>query len=360
MGLGAELVGQLDHLGDWGVLATDARLAVTGWNRWLVQHTGRAAATVLGRPLFDLFPDLDRPARRSVLPPGPGRPPGRPLPAAAPVRPAHAPGIAGTGLAHMQQSVRIVPIVDGPGAGGTLTLIEDVTERVTHEAELRARARRQAAIAAAARAALAGREMEDVARDVVGRVRETLGVEFAEVLERSPAGRPGSSWPGPGWSRPAAAVFEAAAARRAGRSGRPADGPVEADDAAADPRLAADAHLRATGWRAAWSGPRPRPRRAARSASSGRTPGPPAVLRRRDRVPPGPGRRPRDGRRAEAAGGRAPAPGPGPGRRRPAEGRVPGDAGPRAAQPPGPDPQRRADPAASAGDGRRSPPRRAT
>src|SRR3954468_19843681 len=163
MGLGAELVGQLDHLGDWGVLATDSHLAVTGWNRWLVQHSGRAAATVLGHHLFDLFPDLasrriDRYYRQALA--------GHPVVLSQRLHQyvlPMPPGTAGSGLAHMQQSVRIIPIIDGPGAGGTITLIEDVTERVTHEAELRARARRQAGIAAAARAALAGREIEDVA-----------------------------------------------------------------------------------------------------------------------------------------------------------------------------------------------------
>src|SRR5687768_7169087 len=161
MGFGAELIGQLDFLGDWGVLATDARLAVTGWNRWLVQRTGLTPTTVLGRPLFALFPDLptrrlDRYYHEALA--------GHPVVLSQllhqyvlPLSPV----VGGTGLAHMPQSVRIIPILDGPDAGGTLTLIEDVTERVTHETALRARARRQAAIAAVARSALAGQEVED-------------------------------------------------------------------------------------------------------------------------------------------------------------------------------------------------------
>jgi signal transduction histidine kinase len=246
MGLGAEVIGQLDHLGDWGVLATDSHLAVTGWNRWLVQHTGWAPATVLGRTLFDLFPDLtarrvDRYYRQALA--------GHPVVLSQRLHQyvlPMPPGIVGTGLAHMQQSVRIIPIVDGPGAGGTITLIEDVTERVTHEAELRARARRQAGISAAARAALAGREPEDIARDVAGLVCEMLGVEFAEVLESLPTG---SSWlllAGCGWSRPVVSVFEGAAAHRA-QAARSADAPVQAEDVTADPRLAGDSYLRAHG-----------------------------------------------------------------------------------------------------------------
>jgi len=58
MGLPAELLEQLDAVGEWGLLATNTNLTVTGWNRWLEQRTGRAAAEALGRNLFDLFPDL--------------------------------------------------------------------------------------------------------------------------------------------------------------------------------------------------------------------------------------------------------------------------------------------------------------
>src|SRR3954471_4535219 len=58
MGLAAAIVDQLDQVGDWGLLATDADLVVTRWSRWLEQRSGLAAADVVGRPLFDVFPDL--------------------------------------------------------------------------------------------------------------------------------------------------------------------------------------------------------------------------------------------------------------------------------------------------------------
>ena len=212
MALGAELIGQLDFLGDWGVLTTDQRLVVTGWNRWLTQRTGLTPGAVLGKTLPDLFPDL--PARRidqyyrQALA-------GRPVVLSQrlhryvlPMRPAH----AGTGFDFMQQTARIIPVANGPDAGGTVTLIEDVTERVVYEAELRARARRQAATAVVARAALAGGELEDVAREVVRHVRDTLDVEFAEVVEA----RPEAGWivlAGGGWYRPAPVVFDPSAPR---------------------------------------------------------------------------------------------------------------------------------------------------
>ena len=47
MGLTAGQVGELDHVGDWGLLATDADLTVTGWNRWLELRSGRPADAVV-------------------------------------------------------------------------------------------------------------------------------------------------------------------------------------------------------------------------------------------------------------------------------------------------------------------------
>ena len=41
-----------------GFFATDRRFRVIVWNRWMEIHSGHSAAKVLGRSLFDLYPDL--------------------------------------------------------------------------------------------------------------------------------------------------------------------------------------------------------------------------------------------------------------------------------------------------------------
>ena len=139
MGFTAGLVGELDAVGEWGLLTTDADLVITGWNGWLERHGGRSAVAVLGRPILDVFPDLlarkfDRCYRQALggqivilsqrfhkyvvpLPPPP----------------------TGTAFDHMQQMTRIIPLVDGGAVCGTVTVIEDVTERVAYETELRER-----------------------------------------------------------------------------------------------------------------------------------------------------------------------------------------------------------------------------
>ena len=50
------------------------------------------------------------------------------------------PTVANSTLMHMQQTVRVSPMMDSDQVCGTLTLIEDVTERVLNEQELRLQA----------------------------------------------------------------------------------------------------------------------------------------------------------------------------------------------------------------------------
>jgi signal transduction histidine kinase len=199
---------RLDQMGDWGLLATDTDLVVTRWNRWLEQRSGLAAADVVGRALFKIFPDLitrkmDRYYHQALT--------GQtvllsqrfhkyilPLP----------PTTDAAGQTHLQQTSRIVALMDGAAVCGTLTLIEDVTERVAYEAELRARARQQAAVAAVARSALGGRDMAELAREVIGHMHEILDADFTEVLELSPDGQEWGRLAGNGWTDKVVPAFK--------------------------------------------------------------------------------------------------------------------------------------------------------
>src|SRR5688572_17832149 len=58
MGYDEALLLGISQASDWGILTTDARLTVTGWNRWLEVHSELKAADVVGRNLFDVYPDL--------------------------------------------------------------------------------------------------------------------------------------------------------------------------------------------------------------------------------------------------------------------------------------------------------------
>jgi signal transduction histidine kinase/ActR/RegA family two-component response regulator len=132
----------LDHLDGWGVIATDVDLRVIGWNRWLEQRTGKSASDVSGRNLLELYPELivrsmDRYYRQALE--------GQacilsqrfhkyliPMP----------PTVPATRLMNMQQTARLTPLTENDIVCGTLTLIEDVTERIVTEEELRKQADR--------------------------------------------------------------------------------------------------------------------------------------------------------------------------------------------------------------------------
>ena len=43
-----------------GFFATDRECRVIVWNRWMEMHSGLAAASVLGRSIFELYPDAER------------------------------------------------------------------------------------------------------------------------------------------------------------------------------------------------------------------------------------------------------------------------------------------------------------
>src|SRR5919112_5855029 len=49
----------LDTLAQQGIFTTDRDLVIRSWNRWLEEHTGHLATAVVGRPLFEAFPDLE-------------------------------------------------------------------------------------------------------------------------------------------------------------------------------------------------------------------------------------------------------------------------------------------------------------
>jgi PAS domain S-box-containing protein len=130
----------LFHFATQGIFTTDAELKVTEWNQWMELNTGRSAKEVMGKPLFDLYPDLKRRRmdqryqkvlegqvvilsnrfHRYLIP--------------IETRP------AGTRGSWMEQSVRIAPLIHEGKVIGSLTLIDDVSERVQRERELIAKA----------------------------------------------------------------------------------------------------------------------------------------------------------------------------------------------------------------------------
>jgi len=132
--LHAAMLRWLNELSSQGVFTTDVHLTVASWNAWLERATGVAAADVVGRPLLEAFPELagrrlDRYYRAalngeaSVLSHG---------------FHSHLIRVA-TPSGHMLQTARVAPLLEGDAIIGTITAIDDVSERVHSETQLRGR-----------------------------------------------------------------------------------------------------------------------------------------------------------------------------------------------------------------------------
>lgn len=134
------VLASLNQLTNWGYFTTDTDLQITSWSGWLEANSGRSAVELLNRNLFEAFPEfvtrrlnvfyeealqgkvivLAQQLHKFLIP----------MP----------PSILGTNLSHAQQSVRLAPLFEDGKIVGTLTVIEDVTERVVAEADLAAQA----------------------------------------------------------------------------------------------------------------------------------------------------------------------------------------------------------------------------
>jgi PAS domain S-box-containing protein len=124
----------INDLSQQGIFTTDPALVVRGWNRFMTDLTGLAAEEVVGRNLLDVVPDLavrrlDAHYRAALA--GEARVLAHRfhrylIPARA-------------GAAEPVQSVRITPLEADGAIVGTLTVIDDVSERVASERELRSR-----------------------------------------------------------------------------------------------------------------------------------------------------------------------------------------------------------------------------
>lgn len=136
----------MNDLSVQGIFMTDTELTIRGWNHWLEARSGRSASEMIGRNLLDAYPDLverglDKHYKNAI--------------AGQVVVLSHRlhryliempSQVDEQSFAQMQQSVRIAPFIESDRVTGTITIIDDVTERIAHEQQLvRLLAREQAA-----------------------------------------------------------------------------------------------------------------------------------------------------------------------------------------------------------------------
>ncbi len=129
----------MTHGGSAGVFTTDLALVVRSWDAWLAEATGLAEGDASGRPLAELFPELEGRGLLARL---------RRVAASGSVEvlaPAlHAyvipcpPRAASLHFARMQQHVTIAPLRAGDSIVGVAVTIDDVTARRDRERTLAA------------------------------------------------------------------------------------------------------------------------------------------------------------------------------------------------------------------------------
>lgn len=134
--LNAAVLHWMHDLAAQGIITTDRELNVVEWNHWMEAHTGKRASEVIGKNLLQLFPELterrlDRHYKWALE--GQVRVLSQALHGYLIAMPVVS---AEHGYPQMQQAVRISPLSYEDRVIGTLTIIEDVTERVAREVEL--------------------------------------------------------------------------------------------------------------------------------------------------------------------------------------------------------------------------------
>jgi PAS domain S-box-containing protein len=185
--LDAAILSWTHQLAPHGIFTTDHEMRITSWNHWLETHSLFRAEQVIGQPLLKIAPSLsDRhldgyfgdalkgevkivatALHRYLLP--------------------FPPTIPNSGFSHMQQSARIAPLMLDGRIWGTITVIEDVTEREWQNRELRNEKERQELLSETLAHLLIARDPDALVRDLFGRVAGQLKVDtyLHYRLERS-------------------------------------------------------------------------------------------------------------------------------------------------------------------------------
>ena len=165
------------ELAPHGFFTTDADLNITSWNQWLERHSSLPASQVVGRSLFDIIPSLAErrleqyfhnalkgeakilsTALHEFLLPMP-------------------PSISGVGFSHMQQSARIAPLMLDGQVWGTITIVEDVTEREWQNAVLRRDRQREELLSAILSQLLSGHDSGLPLRDIFSQISSFLRLD---------------------------------------------------------------------------------------------------------------------------------------------------------------------------------------
>ncbi len=183
------MLGWVREIAPYGIFTTDKDLVVRDWNDWMAAQSGRPAGSIVGRSLLQLFPDLtDRNLAQyfsralrgevSILSTALHR---YLLPFPNPVDDFATP--------HMLQTARIAPLPMGDKIVGTVTIVEDVTQRESHAAILRRQQEYDRLLSDALAMLIRSRDPIRTVADIFPRIASSLKVEAYFSFLLAPARR---------------------------------------------------------------------------------------------------------------------------------------------------------------------------
>jgi PAS domain S-box-containing protein len=173
----------LNDLTTQGILTTDTELKICSWNRWLEVNSGRQSSELIGHNLLEVYPELV--TRRldgyykSALQGQSSLLSQRLHGYLLPMRPS----IGDYTFTNMQQSVRIGPLLKDDNILGTITIIDDVTDRVIREAELQEQITALEGLHETSRAILS-LELPECLKRIVEKAAELVNAPSAMVILR--------------------------------------------------------------------------------------------------------------------------------------------------------------------------------
>ncbi|HVS53163.1 MAG TPA: ATP-binding protein [Opitutaceae bacterium] len=179
------LAGWLQELAPSGIFTTDADLVIRSWNQWLVAHSGLAAEAVIGRPLREVFPDLiERRLDEHFVRALHGE-----ISVLSTALHKYLLPFRGEAGGRMLQTARIAPLPDGHRIVGTITIIEDVTQRVGHAVILRRQHAHDRLLSEALELLLASEEPMTIAAQLFPRIAGPLKLDMFFNYVLAPDGR---------------------------------------------------------------------------------------------------------------------------------------------------------------------------
>ena len=172
----AAILSWMEDIAPYGIFTTDTELRVQSWNEWLETHSGVAAPQAIGKSLLELFPELverklDEHFRRALA--------GEIIVLSAAFHEyllPFPPSLREAVSIHMQQTARIAPLSYNNQLCGTITIIEDVSQREFQAAALTRRHERDQLLSSCLAHLLRTRDPEGVVRELFSKIADHLGV----------------------------------------------------------------------------------------------------------------------------------------------------------------------------------------